>query len=672
MRYFSESNIGKFNFMGSVALILLLTFFIGGYHIISSYKELEADIQFMEENFKEQQKEYLKAAVNEQISRIEVRQELVLQNLKKVLKTRNKNILGVMDNLYNKHKENRSREEIQKFIYNALQPLSFHGGGSYVFIVSMEGIPQLYPPKPSLERQAPNLHTAPDRQKVVTELIKIVKDRGKGFYEYQWPDPTEELNNQNKKICFVSYFEPFDWFVAIVEYLDHFTAKTQQRIRLVLNQSNQPFLGSYFFLYRLNDIHGGDNFATMLVNPNRPDLEGKMISDSYTDVTGFLFRKEMLQGIREKGEAYVEYHYKKPKTGKISRKLSYFKLYPKWNWILARGVYFDDLEKSIEVKKKLLAKKVQHDVVLFLFLLAAALTGALFFAIFFSGEITSIFEQYKKRQKSLQNKLQNSHNELELLVQERTVELEQSHAQLLHAEKLAAVGSFSASIAHEFNNPLTGVLNVLVRLQRKVELQKHDAQLLTMALKECERMTRLIQDLQSFNRPSSGKNSIFVLEDTIESILLLSKKELTKHQIRVEKHYSHVSTLINGVEDQIKQVILNLLKNSAEAIPDPGGIITISTEQKSKNCLLTIHDTGTGISLEEIGSIFEPFFTTKTAVKGTGLGLSVSHGIIKSNGGKIEVHSEPGKGTTFVVTLPIHVNQTNKESKYGSKENTSD
>ena len=93
----------------------------------------------------------------------------------------------------------------------------------------------------------------------------------------------------------------------------------------------------------------------MLVNPSRPDLVGKTLSDSYADITGHPFRKEMLKGLREKGEAYVEYQYKKPGTEKISRKLSYFKLYPKWNWVLARGVYFDDLEDSIALKKKLLA-----------------------------------------------------------------------------------------------------------------------------------------------------------------------------------------------------------------------------------------------------------------------------------------------------------------------------
>ena len=238
-------------------------------------------------------------------------------------------------------------------------------------------------------------------------------------------------------------------------------------------------------------------------------------------------------------------------------------------------------------------------------------------------------------------------------MRERTAELEQSHAQLLHAGKLAAVGSFSASIAHEFNNPLTGVLNVLSRLQRKVELQDNEAQLLTMALDECERMKRLIQNMQSFNRPSSGKKDVFVLEESLKSILLLSKKELAKRHIRVETHFSSMLIQINGVEDQIKQVLLNLIKNGMDALPVAGGILTISTAQERQIATITIRDNGSGIKPEHLDKIFDPFFTTKSAIKGTGLGLSVSHGIIQSHGGDIRVDSESGKGSSFIVTLPV-------------------
>ncbi|MBE9580274.1 MAG: transporter substrate-binding domain-containing protein [Proteobacteria bacterium] len=250
--------------------------------------------------------------------------------------------------------------------------------------------------------------------------------------------------------------------------------------------------------------------------------------------------------------------------------------------------------------------------------------------------------------------LRKSRDNLEQRVEERTESLEKAHEQLRHAEKLSAIGQFSASIAHEINNPLTGVSNVLARLQRKLEVEEKEALMLGMARDECDRMQRLIQDLQSFNRPSSGEKSVFDLQKTIESILRLSKKEFSRHHIRVETRFSSAPTPVNAVEDQIKQVVLNLIKNSMEAMPVAGGLLTVTTGQENEFVSVTIHDNGSGISAEHLGQIFEPFFTTKSEVKGTGLGLSVSYNIIKSHGGELRVQSEPDKGTTFTLTLPVH------------------
>ncbi|NOQ47301.1 MAG: PAS domain-containing protein [Desulfobulbaceae bacterium] len=232
-------------------------------------------------------------------------------------------------------------------------------------------------------------------------------------------------------------------------------------------------------------------------------------------------------------------------------------------------------------------------------------------------------------------------------------DLEKTRRQLLHAEKLHAVGSLSASIAHEFNNPLCGVINVLGRISRKGTLPEGDRTMLGLALNECERMKRLILDLQNFNRPTSGKTTYFDLHRTIDDILLMAKKELAVHNVLVSKEYAGITVVQCGIEDQIRQVILNLVKNSIDAM-EGGGTISISTSVQEDAITIAIQDTGRGITPEAMEHIFEPFFTTKEAVKGSGLGLSVSYGIIKSHGGDISVSSQPGKGTTFTVSLPAY------------------
>ncbi len=249
--------------------------------------------------------------------------------------------------------------------------------------------------------------------------------------------------------------------------------------------------------------------------------------------------------------------------------------------------------------------------------------------------------------------LRKAHGELEQRVEERTEALQKTHNQLLHAGKLSAIGNLAASVAHEFNNPLQGVMNVIKGVQRRAHLGAGDQKLVDLAINECYRMRDLIKSLQDFNRPTAGRMAIVDIHAAIDSILLLSKTDHKNRGITVEKKYVDTMPRIMAVGDQIKQVILNLLNNAADAC-EGGGIIRISTEVHDKDIVVHLQDNGKGIRTEDMEHIFEPFFTTKPEVKGTGLGLSVSYGIINKHGGTIAVTSKPGSGTTFTITLPIN------------------
>ena len=225
--------------------------------------------------------------------------------------------------------------------------------------------------------------------------------------------------------------------------------------------------------------------------------------------------------------------------------------------------------------------------------------------------------------------------------------------QLIQAEKLSAIGSLAASIAHEFNNPLCGVRSVVARMARRSGLDTADQSLLTLALEECDRMTRLIKGLQQFNRPFTDSREAFDLHRAMDSVLLLLNKYLKSRKALVHQAYASGPMRIVGAENQIKQVLLNLLRNCSEALPETGGTIRVATCRDHGNVRVVVSDNGVGISAEHLPHLFEPFFTTKSAVKEVGLGLSVSYGIIKGHGGDILVASTPGKGTTFTVVLPV-------------------
>jgi PAS domain S-box-containing protein len=258
------------------------------------------------------------------------------------------------------------------------------------------------------------------------------------------------------------------------------------------------------------------------------------------------------------------------------------------------------------------------------------------------------------QRKTMEQEILSYQTILENKVEERTLQLKKTYEQLLHAEKLSAVGKLAASIAHEFGNPIIGIRNFLKGIQKTTTFDQDDAELLQLAINECQRVKDLISNLQNFNRPTSGAMAPMDLHQAINDMLLFCKKGFREKRIIVKKKFDPHLPMINAVHDQIKQVILNCLNNAQEAIPEHGGSIQLTTEHTGQSVLLHIRDSGKGIIESDMVYIFEPFFSTKRAVEGTGLGLSVSYGIMKSHQGKIEVSDTSSHGTTFTLTFPIH------------------
>jgi PAS domain S-box-containing protein len=230
-------------------------------------------------------------------------------------------------------------------------------------------------------------------------------------------------------------------------------------------------------------------------------------------------------------------------------------------------------------------------------------------------------------------------------------QVKNSQAQLIHMEKLSALGKLTGSISHEFNNPLQGVRNVLNFMSRSSPSKKEE-NLANLGKKECDRMAKMIRGLRDFYKPTSGNFCSTDINLCLEEVLTLQNNSLAERCIQVNTEFSDNLPVVEVVEDQIKQVILNLVQNAADSISDEGRI-TLTTEKKDSNLIIKIQDTGHGISEDDKKNLFDPFFTTKDTEQGTGLGLSISYGIIRDHGGSIEVESELGEGTTFIISIPI-------------------
>jgi len=226
--------------------------------------------------------------------------------------------------------------------------------------------------------------------------------------------------------------------------------------------------------------------------------------------------------------------------------------------------------------------------------------------------------------------------------------------QLLHADRLATIGQLAAGVAHELNEPLGNILG-LAQLSLKLPGLPIQAEKDLGKIEDCVIYSReIIKKLMEFSRQSQLCKEKIDLNELIENSITFLEARCIKEGIKIVKEYTGNIT-VTVDRHQIKQVITNLTINAIQAMKN-GGKLLFTTRKNSKNAIFCVEDTGIGIASENISKTFMPFFTTKDVGEGTGLGLSVVYGIIKNHNGDIKVSSDPGKGTTFEVCLPLEKN----------------
>lgn len=249
---------------------------------------------------------------------------------------------------------------------------------------------------------------------------------------------------------------------------------------------------------------------------------------------------------------------------------------------------------------------------------------------------------------------------LEQRVKEKTDELTTIHQRILHVEKMTSLGRLSATVAHELNNPLAGILTYTKLLRRSLDAQrgnlKDAAELLEYAdiiIRETGRSGDIVKNLLLFSKKESGEFAFESLAEIVRRAYLLVRHHFEIRDVKFvdEPVGDEVQLLCD--HQQIQQALVALFVNASDAMSE-GGTLTVryGADADTGGVRLTVSDTGSGIDPEHLPKIFEPFFTTKEGGAGTGLGLSVVYGIVERHGGTIAVESEPGRGTTFVLTFP--------------------
>jgi two-component system NtrC family sensor kinase len=274
------------------------------------------------------------------------------------------------------------------------------------------------------------------------------------------------------------------------------------------------------------------------------------------------------------------------------------------------------------------------------------------------GHLASSFNSMMLALRNSELELQRLNQTLEEKVKDKTKELQIAEAKAAHAEKLASVGLLAAGIAHELNNPLTGVLTFSHLLRKKFDAGSSEAEDLDLVIRETKRCSGIIKRLLDFAREKKPEKKYTDINQLIRETEQIVHHPVTFRDVDLELDLDDRIPPLFVDPDQIKQVLMNIFVNAQDAIEAKGSINVRSrllgaAAGRPEMAEISVSDTGAGIASDDLRRIFDPFFTTKGVGRGTGLGLSVSYGIIRAHGGGIEVESTPGYGTTFHIRLPL-------------------
>lgn len=377
------------------------------------------------------------------------------------------------------------------------------------------------------------------------------------------------------------------------------------------------------------------------------------------DAMGTLITKQFIDETIKKPEGvFIEYYWQKPKEVHFSKKLGFFRLYEKYNWVIGTGLYIDDIENSILENKVLLEKRIDKYIrlVVTISFLVILLFGFLSFSI--SKKITNVFANYKNNVKKKEALLEDLNQNLELKVQKAIWDVKKKDRAMLHQSRLARMGAMLSMIAHQWRQPLSEVSGILMELETANKFNKVNSQMIEESVKESNKqiqfMSNTIEDFRNFFKPDKKKVN-FYIDSACNEALTLVDASIKNFNIKLEKSVKN-NSYIYGYEREFAQVMLNLISNAKDIlhqrqIKKPE--IYIELTQENASAIVKVQDNAGGVEDEYLDLIFEPYFTTKSASKGTGLGLYMAKMIIEKNmGGELSVENND-LGALFMIRLPI-------------------
>jgi two-component system, NtrC family, sensor kinase len=591
---------------------------------ISSYATIKMFKSHMEEQIEKAKISYTQDQKNRVHKEVDIVKETIdyqiteAENiLKTTLKDRINIALNIVNSIYDTYKNTNNKDEIRKKIAKDLSLIKFDNGRGYYFIYDSKTNVMLEHPLSELIGRDMTTFINNNGQNLIEVFSSELAKNDIAFAETYFAKP-DNKEKEFPKITCVAKFEALDLVFGIGEYLDVIEEQSKEYVINRYSKTKYYEKDKYITILEVHNLKGGDDFATVLLNSNRPELVGKKISDKDMDIKGNMFKKDYLNIIKEKGEGFTEYWYKKPSTNVPELKISYIYFQKDWSWIILSGFYYDDLEKQISTIKESISDYTNNTIKETLFWVTLLSSFAILVAIIVSLKIDKTIKEYTNA----------------IIVYEDD-KRKQEHL-LVQQSKIASMGEMILNIAHQWRQPLSTISTAATgtKLQKEMNCLS-DEQLntaLTTINDSAQYLSKIIDDFGGFFNESNNRMNEYNINDIIDKTIDIINEKLLSQNIKVVKNIKEFKIL--SIETELIQVLVNILNNAVDALAlnkNEKKLIFIEAYQKNNYSYIKIKDNAGGIPEKIIDRIFEPYFTTKHQKQGTGIGLYMSEEIVKNH-----------------------------------------
>lgn len=694
-----KQSITKKIFSKILLIIFPLLLVVGLGWLYNLKINIKEDIAELKQNYIDEQKRLIKDHVDIAVNYTKTIKKLRYKRIKNNIKDSVSQAFNFMQNYYDKYKDTMSEDELKELITSTLRDVRFLNGRGYYFISEMQGVSAMHGKIKSLEKKNNVELNLKGAKAVHDTILNLLSKKDRGFVEYYWVKSDNINDRASKKIAYVMYFKPFDWYIGGGDYIEDIEKHLQSDLLKIIGNIRFGKDG-YIFIHDYNGrniLHADKK----VIGKNVKNLQ---------DENGLYFIQELTKIAKEnKDGGYLEYiaHYR-PETGKPASKIAFAKSFDDLQWVIGSGAYKDSISKILKQKEDRLNDELFY-VTSFLILIFIFIGLYVYFvAKKFRQDIDVSFKKFESffaraaeeniildvkemefiefeilavHTNELVNKIKELNKNLEEKVELQTKELndtskklENTELLMIENEKMAALGELVAGVSHEVNTPvglsLTGITHFstisknLKNLYENGDLsEKEFEEFITTSNELADTITinlmRAADIIKSFKTvavdQTSKQKREFNLKEYIDETLLSLRNKTKKMDINFVVNCDNM-ILINSNPGAISQIITNLVMNSMihGFEESKKGKITIVAKVEDSSLHVEYSDDGKGISQENLPKIFEPFYTTKKSKGGSGLGLNIIQKIIVDElGGTISCKSTEGIGANFYINIPI-------------------